>query len=99
MMRDWFSRIALFVLAAAACGLVACGGGGGGGDGGPAPSALSYTSPVNAMVGTAITALMPTVTGSVTSYSVSPSLPAGLSLNSVSGAITGTPSAPTAQAL
>lgn len=81
--------------------LVACGGGGGGSDGNNtavAPSNLSYTSPVTATVGTAITALTPTVTGTVTSYSVSPALPAGLSLNSSTGAISGTPTAAAAQA-
>jgi len=99
MTAAWLSRIASLALAVAACGLVACGGGGGGSDGGSAPSALSYTSPVIATAGTAITALVPKVTGSVTSYAVTPGLPAGLSLNSVSGAISGTPSAAATQAM
>ncbi|MES2240985.1 MAG: Ig-like domain-containing protein, partial [Bacteroidota bacterium] len=47
-----------------------------------APSALSYTTPNVFTKGTAITALNPTVSGgAVVSYSVSPSLPTGLSLN------------------
>jgi hypothetical protein len=69
------------------------GGGTGGGTGGAAPSALSYSSPVTATVGTAITPLSPTVTGTVTSYSVNPALPTGLSLDTSSGVISGTPTA------
>lgn len=84
--------------------LGACGGGGGGGGGSSnpppaavaAPSGLSYSSssstPVFA-VSKPITALTPTVTGTVTSYSVSPALPAGLTLNSTTGVISGTPTA------
>jgi hypothetical protein len=49
-------------------------------------------------VGTAISTLSPTVTGTVTSYSVSPSLPAGLMLDTTSGAIAGTPTTVTAAA-
>jgi hypothetical protein len=90
--------------------LAACGGGGGSdssdssasGSGGgetsvASPSALSYTSPVQATVSTAITPLSPTVTGIVSSYSVSPVLPSGLSLNTTSGVISGTPTASAAQ--
>src|SRR5262245_33426907 len=58
------------------------------------PSGLSYPSPQSYTVGVAITALDPTVTGTVTSYSVSPALPAGLSLDSSTGRISGTPSVP-----
>jgi hypothetical protein len=58
------------------------------------PSALSYTpSSASGTVGTAITSLNPLVTGTVTSYSVSPALPLGLSLDISSGVISGTPSA------
>ncbi len=54
------------------------------------PSNLSYSSSsVVATVGTAITSLSPTVTGTVTSYTISPSLPSGLSINSTSGVISG----------
>jgi hypothetical protein len=59
-----------------------------------APSALSYTgSPFTYTVGTAITPIAaPTNSGGApTSYSVSPTLPAGLSLSTTTGAITGTP--------
>jgi hypothetical protein len=80
--------------------LVSCGGGGG--SSAPsiaAPSALSYTSPAQTTAGTAVTAMAPTVTGTVTSYSVNPALPAGLSLNTTSGVISGTPTAAMAQAV
>jgi hypothetical protein len=82
----------MFVLALASCG-------GGGTDSAPgqaAPSALSYASPQKYTVGTAIASLSPTVTGTVTSYSTAPSLPSGLSINSQTGEITGTPTAATA---
>ena len=42
-------------------------------------------------VGTALPALNPTVTGTVTSYTLAPTLPRGLTLNATSGTITGTP--------
>jgi hypothetical protein len=78
--------------------ILVIGGCGGGRSSGSAPSALSYMSPVSATVGTPITPLTPTVTGSVTSYSVSPALPTGLSLDSMSGVIAGTPTTATGQA-
>ena len=87
-----------------AIGLSACGGssgGGGGGSGGPPPppatpppSGLSYASPQSYNVGAAITPLDPTVTGTVRSYGVSPALPAGLSLDTTTGRISGTPTEP-----
>jgi hypothetical protein len=55
------------------------------------PGGLSYSSPPTYYVGTAIQALAPTVTGSVTGYSVSPPLPAGLALDTNTGVISGTP--------
>jgi hypothetical protein len=63
-----------------------------------APSGLSYASPQTYFVGSAISPLTPAVTGTVSSYSVSPSLPAGLVLNTTSGQISGTPTAATAAA-
>jgi hypothetical protein len=64
-----------------------------------APSNLVYTpSTITATMGTALTPVVPKVTGIVTSYSVSPALPAGLSLSSSTGAISGTPTAVTTQA-
>ena len=71
--------------------LSACGGSGGGGV--VAPSALSYsnTAPTYT-VGVAITANSPSSSGgAVTSYAVNPALPAGLTLNTVTGVISGTP--------
>src|SRR6185295_17655817 len=76
--------------------LAACGGGGGKNNPPPpppAPSALSYPAPPALTRGTAMAALTPTVTGTVTSYSVSPALPAGLTLSTTSGVVSGTPTA------
>ncbi|MFM6975438.1 MAG: putative Ig domain-containing protein, partial [Sphingobacteriaceae bacterium] len=63
-----------------------------------APSALSYTSPNTFTKGVSVVSLSPTVSGgAVVTYSA-PSLPAGLSINSSTGVISGTPSAITATA-
>ena len=63
------------------------------------PSQLSYATPVGLVRTQAMTSLSPSVQGgTVISYSVSPALPAGLSLNTSTGVITGTPTAVTAQA-
>lgn len=84
--------------------LSACGGGGGNGappSGGvsePAPTGLSYRSPQVLVVSQAMSPLSATVTGSASSYSVSPALPAGLSLNATTGTISGTPTAVAAAA-
>lgn len=65
----------------------------------PAPANLAYPqAAINAVTGTAIAADTPTVTGTVSAYSVSPSLPAGLSLDTTTGVISGTPTTATAQA-
>lgn len=56
-----------------------------------APSSLSYSSPNYFTKGIAITPLSPTVTGFVESYSISPALPAGLTMNTTTGIISGTP--------
>jgi hypothetical protein len=71
--------------------LAACGGGGHGGSGTVAPSSLSYPSIPMFTIGAAIAPLTPTVAGTVTSYAVTPSFPAGLTLNTSSGVISGTP--------
>jgi hypothetical protein len=60
-----------------------------------APSNLFYPEVITAMVGQAITADIPTVTGTVSSYTVNPALPAGLNLNSSNGVISGSPTAVT----
>jgi len=87
--------------------LSACGGGGGGGGSAPlpAPSGLSYNTPVKATLNQALSGVTPTVTGTVSSWSVSPALPAGLSIcpasgnsNCTSGEIYGTPTALSSQA-
>lgn len=56
-----------------------------------APSALSY-SPFTQTVrqGTAITAMTPIISGGTPRYSISPALPAGLSINATTGIISGT---------
>ncbi len=66
-----------------------------------APSGLAYaTNPAIYTVGTAIADNVPTHSGgAVTAYSVSPVLPAGLSLHPGTGILSGTPTAPTAQTL
>jgi hypothetical protein len=78
--------------------LTACGGGGGGGSGGGgnAVEAMSAPHDLKYSVGTGEVATRygpypPTVTGPVTGYSVSPALPAGLTLDPTSGVISGTP--------
>jgi hypothetical protein len=87
----------LFGLAfALALFLAGCGGGGGSSNPPPPPappSALSYPTPHIFTIGIAITAVTPTVTGSPTSYSISPALPAGLTFNTTTGVVTGTPAA------
>jgi streptogramin lyase len=64
------------------------------------PGSLTYsTNPAVYTMGAAITANAPSsVGGPVTSYSVFPSLPAGLTLDPSTGAISGTPTTVTAQA-
>lgn len=63
------------------------------------PSGLSYSTPVSYPTGYAITANNPTVGGgAVTTWSISPALPAGLSFNSSTGSITGTPTTVTSGA-
>jgi PKD repeat protein len=66
---------------------------------GAPPTNLSYKhNPVSYATGTLISPDTAVVTGTVTSYSVSPALPAGLTLSSATGFITGTPTAVTATA-
>jgi len=56
------------------------------------PSGLTYASPVNGRVGVALSALVPTVSGDVSSYAILPALPAGLMLDPTSGVLSGMPS-------
>lgn len=62
------------------------------GTGNQSPSGLSY-SPASSIfiINIAITNLSPTVTGTVASYSISPTLPTGLAFNTTTGVISGTP--------
>ncbi|TWR27374.1 DUF2341 domain-containing protein [Mucilaginibacter pallidiroseus] len=55
-----------------------------------APPTISYTTPQNLTVGNAVN-ITPSVTNSTTSYSISATLPAGLSFSTTNGSITGTP--------
>jgi hypothetical protein len=73
--------------------LVACGGSGGSPTPAQQRASLTYSpASMTFTVGTAITAVAPSVTGSLTNFSVSPVLPAGLSFNPANGTIEGTPS-------
>ena len=65
-----------------------------------APSSISYSpNSFTLTKGTAMTAVTPSASGGpVTSWSVSPSLPAGLSLDTSTGEISGTPTAITSSA-
>ena len=65
----------------------------------PPPSRLSYTSPVTVETGMSLPTLSPSVTGSVTAYSITPALPAGIVLNPATGAISGVPTAAAAAAV
>ena len=97
----WRSRA--MVIGVAAAFLCSCGGGTTGDDGGGGsipPSGLTYSvNPAFYTAGAAISPNIPSSSGgAVVSYSVSPALPAGLSLNASTGAISGTPSSVTATA-
>ncbi len=55
------------------------------------PANLSYTVPASFTINTQIIDLNPSVSGNITNYSVSPSLPSGLILDTTTGIISGTP--------
>lgn len=98
-LRDARRALVLAVLPPLAALTISCGGGGGTGPiQGTAPSNLTYTSPLAAVVGVALAPLSPSVNGNVTGYSVSPALPNGLSLNTTTGVISGTATAGATQA-
>ncbi len=93
----WLRAAAMLSFAPLLALTIACGGGGGSGTPPPpsAPSNLQYPdSPVFYRDGAAIAPNVPTVQGgAVTTWSVTPALPAGLALSSTTGAISGTPTA------
>lgn len=64
-----------------------------------APTGLTYaTNPASYAHGSPIASNNPSVTGSITRYTVSPPLPTGLSISSSTGDVTGTPTTGTAMA-
>jgi hypothetical protein len=96
--RLFLTRSGLVLMGSLLLSLGACSGGGG--NSGPvAPSALSYPTPPAFMIGKAIAALAPSVTGTVTGYTISPALPAGLAIDATIGVISGTPTAVTASSV
>ena len=62
------------------------------------PSGLTYSASNTFAVDTAITPIVPSVNGAVTSYSVSPELPTGLNLDTTTGIIAGIPTIASAAA-
>lgn len=77
--------------------LPACGGGGGGGSSPAQLGDLQYA--VDAafyLVGVSVDPVQPTITGTPTGWSVSPALPAGLTIDAADGTLHGTPTAPAA---
>jgi Tol biopolymer transport system component len=100
---DWRrTRLIHLVLIALVLFLMTCQGCGGGGNKPPVPPPSNLVYPqasIIAKVGIAIAADVPTVIGTVDSYTVSPVLPTGLSLNSSTGTISGTPTAVAAETI
>ncbi len=93
-------RIHLFGLSLFGVLVLLCGCGGSNSPAVQPPSALSYTTATAAYIQqTPITANTPTSSGgAVAAYTVSPALPAGLSLSPTTGVISGTPTTVTATA-
>lgn len=95
--RSALFRILVWISAAAA--LAGCGGGSGSSTPPPQSASISYpSSSVTLTVGAAATPLVPTASQGLSSFSVAPALPAGLSLDTSNGTISGTPTAVSAAA-
>jgi len=63
------------------------------------PSAFSYpTNPIIAVIGDLLPSDIPNITGTATSFTVTPALPAGIVLNASTGVISGSPTTAVAQA-
>lgn len=78
--------------------LSACGGGGGSAGSPPSGTALVYSTPQRLTLDTGMGTLIPSTTDNFTQYSVTPPLPAGLTLNPSNGHISGTPTVTSAAA-
>ena len=97
--RQWVPSVALLSISLLVALFSGCGSGGSGGRSTQPPSGLSYPlTSIQAVVGTAIAQDTPTVSGTVTAYTISPPLPAGLTLSSTTGTISGMPTAVSPQA-
>jgi hypothetical protein len=98
-MRQRIAR--LIVVPALICALTSCGGGGGTGGGGSTPppaSTLSYPSASYVLTLGAYATIPAPGPGGFTNWTVSPALPAGLTLDGTTGIISGQPSAAAAAA-
>lgn len=89
-------RITLWL--AAATILAGCGGSSGGYSMPPAETITYPSSSLTFVAGTAIAPFVPTATEGLSGFTVTPALPAGLSLSAVNGTISGTPTAASAAA-
>lgn len=89
----------VIICIAAAVTLAGCGGSGGSGVPPRQAASIAYpSSSFTFVAGTAITPVTVTASQGLSTYTVSPPLPAGLSLNLSNGTISGTPTAPSGAA-